>query len=585
MRCVIWNEDTEIYGNFKSSLAHICELSVASTLEELQTVLGRGDVKTVFLSLSLGQENWDGIKSSIRLQMPEVKWVFFSDGAEDAVELTAHQKTEQPADGYLVGPLNPEMILDYFEDIILVEDTMSNISVPEDDDMELDFGSGLVSSDEINKDSDIEDISLDMEESSNELVAELNSQESDEIDLDAPAINDPFDLDLDNNESVSDPTIVKPVSIEEMNLDLDMNEEIDLQSESVLENDLLNLDNQKDSGLNLNAENFDEGISDSGTSSMDNASLSLSSLANEQMEADEGTMTETSLDLDKEKLPMNFDTNTHTESGDNINNELSMLHLNSGIGEMNNSNDQSMTSINVLKENFNPHSIQPKLPNTINETHGNQQFENSDLWRANDSKVLSETLAEIKNDRAGLLKEIQMLKNENVELRRKDISYRTEIEDLKVELELMRNRTISQNQDLKFQLQLVEDKKSLLEQKAKDYQEQYQQLADRNKIDHNQVKEKEIQLQGQLDLLKADSKAQVENRENVIIELKRKIDNLEFNIENIAIKEDKSKQDRLLSEQKMNKVVSSLRFCLDVLESDEDNTEKLQALNKLKNIG
>ena len=551
-----------MYEDFKSGLAETCEFNVVSSLEGLQEILGRGDVKTVFLSLEIGMQKWQGIQDSIKLQMPDLKWVFFSEGPKESAELTAHQNSAQPADGYLSGPLTVEMIQDYFEDIILVEQTLSSINTADEAaDLDLDFSAGSGSHEDLGADIQKKfDEVIEEPASDDELSFQLNLKEPSAEDI---ADDDLLNIDLESEKSQEDMTLIKPIdmsAIEENNDVLDIGLDDD---------NLLGLDDDKDSGLSLDAEDSDEQVMDGGTSSINNNSFNIE---------DGATLTETSLDYD-ESLGGGIGVIENKSSTDLSSNELSMLHMpeNLGFGD---TTDESLTSINVLREN-------QSVPNQKMPTHpfvpeAKQEME---YWSQRDSEALSETLAEIKSDRARLLNEIQMLKDENIKLRRQDITYRTEIEDLKVELELMKNRAISQNQDLKFQLQLLEDKKSLLEQKSKDYQIQYQQLSEKHKINHNQVKEREIKLEGQLDLLKADSKAQIENRENIIIELKRKIDNLEFNIENISIKEGESKQHRLQAEQKLNKVISSLRFCIDILETEENNADKLKVLNTLKNIG
>ena len=71
-----------------------------------------------------------------------------------------------------------------------------------------------------------------------------------------------------------------------------------------------------------------------------------------------------------------------------------------------------------------------------------------------------------------------------------------------------------------------------------------------------------------MELLKADAQMQIRNRDNKILELKRKIDILEFDMENILEKEKASKSVQSELEQKLEKVIGSLRHAIGTLEED-----------------
>ena len=60
---------------------------------------------------------------------------------------------------------------------------------------------------------------------------------------------------------------------------------------------------------------------------------------------------------------------------------------------------------------------------------------------------------------------------------------------------------------------------------------------------------------------------------NNILDLKRKIDSLEFNMENISIKERQSKKEKVELEDRLTKVVSTLRNSLNFLEEEMDVEE------------
>ena len=71
------------------------------------------------------------------------------------------------------------------------------------------------------------------------------------------------------------------------------------------------------------------------------------------------------------------------------------------------------------------------------------------------------------------------------------------------------------------------------------------------------------------------------------MELRRKIDSLEFNMENVSIKEHKSQDDKRKLEDKLNKIMKTLRHSIKNLEddieqaSDESMDEKLNPRQRL----
>jgi hypothetical protein len=74
----------------------------------------------------------------------------------------------------------------------------------------------------------------------------------------------------------------------------------------------------------------------------------------------------------------------------------------------------------------------------------------------------------------------------------------------------------------------------------------------------------------------------VRSRDVKILELKRHIDQLEFNMENASIKEQKSREDKVKLEDKLTNVIKSLRNSMNLLENDLDLDESLvQKIKKL----
>ncbi len=103
--------------------------------------------------------------------------------------------------------------------------------------------------------------------------------------------------------------------------------------------------------------------------------------------------------------------------------------------------------------------------------------------------------------------------------------------------------------------------------------------AQKNKIDVKKVQMRERELEQKLELLKSDSELQIRNRDLKILELKRKIDAMEFDMESISMQEKRSVESRFELEDKLDKAIKTLRSAISVL---EDETEKSNALEALK---
>lgn len=98
-------------------------------------------------------------------------------------------------------------------------------------------------------------------------------------------------------------------------------------------------------------------------------------------------------------------------------------------------------------------------------------------------------------------------------------------------------------------------------------------LEQRVRIDINQVMQREKELETKLEMLTIDVDSQVQSRDHKILELRRKIDSLEFNMENISIKEHKSQDDKRKLEDKLNKIMKTLRHSIKNLEEEEEEEE------------
>lgn len=177
-------------------------------------------------------------------------------------------------------------------------------------------------------------------------------------------------------------------------------------------------------------------------------------------------------------------------------------------------------------------------------------------------------IRQLREEREDLLKQIQELKTSMRMGESENLGLRAELDELKIEKSIMKKRHHQEMEELRYSVKLAEEKREIFEERARKVQKEFDKLNHKVRIDFNTVKQREKELEGQLELLKMDSQSQVESRDKKILELKRKIDALEFNMENAHIKEQKSKEDKVKLEDKLHKVMKTLRSSIKVMEDD-----------------
>ncbi len=181
---------------------------------------------------------------------------------------------------------------------------------------------------------------------------------------------------------------------------------------------------------------------------------------------------------------------------------------------------------------------------------------------------LQATIRQLREERATLLDEINLLKQDKKLMEQDNLGLRAELDEAKIEISILKKRHTSEVDEMKYKLRISDEKKLYAEEKAKNLQKEFDRLQHKVRMDFNQIKAREKELEGQLELAKMDSESQVTTRDKKILDLKRKIDQLEFNMENAVIKEEKSREDKQKLEDRLERIMKTLRGSIEVLEDD-----------------
>ncbi len=142
------------------------------------------------------------------------------------------------------------------------------------------------------------------------------------------------------------------------------------------------------------------------------------------------------------------------------------------------------------------------------------------------------------------------------------------------------NRSLeTEIEQLRIDLKSKIDRIRLLEEKLTDSAEQYEKLKDRVRMDIRKIRVREKELESKLEILKKDSETLIVARENKILELKRKIDLLEFNYDTVLDKNETEKQNVKNSEEKMMRVLKVLKLAIGVIEGEQEETNHTRSSN------
>ncbi|MFA6235853.1 MAG: hypothetical protein WC635_00890 [Bacteriovorax sp.] len=191
-----------------------------------------------------------------------------------------------------------------------------------------------------------------------------------------------------------------------------------------------------------------------------------------------------------------------------------------------------------------------------------------------ESTRFQSTIRQLREERESLVQQIKTLKGETRELEQDNLTLKASLDESKIEVSILRKRHMVEMEDMKYRLAMNEEKKAMAIEAARMAESKREKLEQRVRIDFNQVKQREKELETKLEMLSIDVDSQVQSRDQKILELRRKIDALEFNMENVSIKEQKSQDDKRKLEDKLNKIMKTLRHSIKNLEDDIDQVNE-----------
>ena len=152
-------------------------------------------------------------------------------------------------------------------------------------------------------------------------------------------------------------------------------------------------------------------------------------------------------------------------------------------------------------------------------------------------------------------------------LRHEALEAQKELEKLRHEERKSREQWQGQHNELNFQVRLKEDRLQAEIAQRERLEKQLQQLRERVPIDIRRIRIREKELENHLEIQKKDTEALIAARENKIMELKRKIDLLEFNMDLLQDQFAREKELSARGKERLGRVAQVVQVASHLLDS------------------
>lgn len=181
----------------------------------------------------------------------------------------------------------------------------------------------------------------------------------------------------------------------------------------------------------------------------------------------------------------------------------------------------------------------------------------------------SETIRDLREDRERLLSKIEEYEIGKEETKREHLTIEAQLDEKKIEISLAKKRFAEEYEKLNSKINELKSREYEGLDKNKELHSKIEQLNKKAYLDLRKIQQREKELESQLGLLKTDTENQVRNRDIIILDLKRKIDVLEFDIEQAWKQEKAAKREKLILQSKIDRLVSSLKEVVEALHGDD----------------
>lgn len=204
------------------------------------------------------------------------------------------------------------------------------------------------------------------------------------------------------------------------------------------------------------------------------------------------------------------------------------------------------------------------------------------LLREQDVAALSTQLKAAKDQAAAIERQLKEERSRTIELSHEVHEKSQRIADFDRERTVAEEAYQTELNELKFQSKAKTDKVKLLERHVRDAQEEIERIKERVRQDIRKIRVREKELENKIEIMRRDSEALLVSRENKIIELKRKLDLLEFNMDLLQNQYTKEKEINATLKERLTRVAQAVRVAGGIV--DDPNSHQSEDLigGKLK---
>jgi hypothetical protein len=211
------------------------------------------------------------------------------------------------------------------------------------------------------------------------------------------------------------------------------------------------------------------------------------------------------------------------------------------------------------------------VPGGAAQTPDLETFKKYLLLREQDVAILSNQLKAAQDQIKVLEGVLREEKAQNSELSHIAHEQKRKIEDFEIQKKLEMDGMKAELEELQFKTKSKNERVRLLEVQMRDSADEMTNLKERVKSDIRKIRVREKELENRLEMVKKDSEALLAAREGKIIELKRKLDLLEFNMDLLQDQYTKEKENSVQLRERLARAAQIVRVAGGLLGTQKKN--------------
>lgn len=236
-----------------------------------------------------------------------------------------------------------------------------------------------------------------------------------------------------------------------------------------------------------------------------------------------------------------------------------------------------------LKKKFFPSTESTSKPAS---THHQQHLDSEDADVLKKYLRIKEEQLEISEaERSELSQENERLQKEAIQLQMKlrDLEYLQEelgrkLQGMEAEKQQILERQQREKEDQERELKISHERLKSLESQVNEAGEKYENLRVRVRKDIRKIRENERDLEARLELLRKDSETLLQARDQRVLEMQRKIDALEFDLDQVQDGKVRAQMEAERYLGKLSKVARALHLATKMIEDESGIEDELEDL-------